>query len=75
VGTSLVFGEEFEPCAGPSELFSTRTLDGWLALCLRIDLCQTATRWAGYAKRDWQTYLADRRETAPHLKVDAARQP
>ena len=24
----------------------------------------TATRWAGYAKRDWQSYLASRRETA-----------
>jgi hypothetical protein len=32
---------------------------------LGIDIA-TATRWAGYAKRDWQTYLANRRETATH---------
>jgi hypothetical protein len=30
---------------------------------LGIDIV-TATRWAGYAKRDWQSYLAIRRETA-----------
>jgi hypothetical protein len=31
-----------------------------LADLLGIDVV-TATRWAGYAKRDWQTYLAERR--------------
>jgi hypothetical protein len=33
----------------------------------------TATRWAGYAKRDWQSYLAHRHETARHHDVDTAR--
>jgi hypothetical protein len=42
-----------------------------LADLLGIDIA-TATRWAGYAKRDWQTYLADRRETAQHLEIATA---
>jgi hypothetical protein len=42
-----------------------------LADLLGIDIV-TATRWAGYAKRDWQTYLASKHETAQHLKVDSA---
>jgi hypothetical protein len=33
---------------------------------LGIDIA-TATRWAGYAKRDWQSYLASRHEVAQQL--------
>jgi hypothetical protein len=40
---------------------------------LGIDIV-TATRWAGYAKRDWQTYLANRHETAQRLEAGTASQ-
>lgn len=44
-----------------------------LADLLGIDIA-TATRWAGYAKRDWQSYLANRHETAQRLEAGTASQ-
>ncbi|MCW2688663.1 MAG: hypothetical protein JWR37_3553 [Mycobacterium sp.] len=42
-----------------------------LADLLAVDIA-TATRWAGYAKRDWQPYLAKRRASTRKAMIETA---
>jgi hypothetical protein len=42
-----------------------------LADLLAVDIT-TATRWARYAKRDWQPYLAERRDSSQRAKTQTA---